>query len=28
MEVRIKRLNQYLTGLCSYFALADTPSKF
>jgi RNA-directed DNA polymerase len=28
MEVRIGRLNQYLTGWCGYFALADTPSKF
>lgn len=28
MEVRIKKLNQYLVGWCSYFALADTPSKF
>jgi group II intron reverse transcriptase/maturase len=28
MDVRIKKLNQYLVGWCSYFALADTPSKF
>src|SRR5690606_32431931 len=28
MEYRIKKLNQYLTGWCGYFALADTPSKF
>jgi len=28
MEIRIKKLNQYLTGWCGYFALADTPSKF
>jgi RNA-directed DNA polymerase len=28
MEVRIEKLNQYLTGWCGYFALADTPSKF
>ncbi|MBT2693956.1 group II intron reverse transcriptase/maturase [Bacillus sp. ISL-55] len=28
MEIRVKRLNQYLTGWCGYFALADTPSKF
>jgi len=28
MEYRIKRLNQYLTGWCGYFALADTPSIF
>jgi RNA-directed DNA polymerase len=28
MEIRIERLNQYLTGWCGYFALADTPSKF
>jgi len=28
MEVRIKKLNQYLTGWCGYFALADTPSIF
>lgn len=28
MEVRIKKLNQYLVGWCSYFSLADTPSKF
>ncbi|ANB59628.1 group II intron reverse transcriptase/maturase [Anoxybacteroides amylolyticum] len=28
MEVRVERLNQYLTGWCGYFALADTPSKF
>lgn len=28
MEERIRRLNQYLTGWCGYFALADTPSKF
>ncbi|WP_110926706.1 group II intron reverse transcriptase/maturase [Bacillus massiliglaciei] len=27
MEVRIEKLNQYLTGWCGYFALADTPSK-
>ncbi|WP_268877403.1 group II intron maturase-specific domain-containing protein, partial [Sutcliffiella halmapala] len=28
MEWRIRKLNQYLVGWCSYFALADTPSKF
>ena len=28
MEIRIEKLNQYLTGWCGYFALADTPSKF
>ncbi|MFT9600948.1 group II intron reverse transcriptase/maturase [Mesobacillus sp.] len=28
MEVMIEKLNQYLTGWCGYFALADTPSKF
>jgi RNA-directed DNA polymerase len=28
MEQRIKELNQYLTGWCGYFALADTPSIF
>lgn len=28
MEYRIQRLNQYLTGWCGYFALADTPSPF
>jgi RNA-directed DNA polymerase len=28
METRIQKLNQYLTGWCGYFALADTPSKF
>ena len=28
MEDRIEKLNQYLTGWCGYFALADTPSKF
>ena len=28
MEVRIKKLNQYLTGWCGYFALADPPSIF
>jgi RNA-directed DNA polymerase len=28
MELRIEKLNQYLTGWCGYFALADTPSKF
>lgn len=28
MEVRIEKLNQYLTGWCGYLALADTPSKF
>jgi RNA-directed DNA polymerase len=28
METRIEKQNQYLTGLCGYFALADTPSKF
>lgn len=28
METRIEKLNQYLTGWCGYFALADTPSKF
>jgi RNA-directed DNA polymerase len=28
MEVRIEKMNQYLTGWCGYFALADTPSKF
>jgi group II intron reverse transcriptase/maturase len=28
MEWRIKELNQYLTGWCGYYALADTPSIF
>lgn len=28
MDQRIKQLNQYLTGWCGYYALADTPSKF
>ena len=28
MEMRIKELNQYLTGWCGYFSLADTPSIF
>jgi RNA-directed DNA polymerase len=28
IEQRIKQLNQYLTGWCGYFALADTPSIF
>jgi RNA-directed DNA polymerase len=28
MEIRIEKLNLYLTGWCGYFALADTPSKF
>jgi group II intron reverse transcriptase/maturase len=28
MEHRLKKLNQYLTGWCGYFALADTPSVF
>nr|WP_171643093.1 group II intron maturase-specific domain-containing protein [Paenibacillus phytorum] len=28
LEQRIKELNQYLTGWCGYFALADTPSIF
>ncbi len=28
MVQRIKELNQYLTGWCGYFALADTPSIF
>lgn len=28
IEQRIKELNQYLTGWCGYFALADTPSPF
>lgn len=28
MEERIRRLNQYLTGWCGYFALADTPTPF
>ncbi|MHA0857381.1 group II intron reverse transcriptase/maturase [Paenibacillus sp. CMAA1364] len=28
MEMRIKELNQYLTGWCGYYALADTPSIF
>lgn len=28
IELRIEKLNQYLTGWCGYFALADTPSKF
>ncbi|WP_284699729.1 group II intron maturase-specific domain-containing protein, partial [Planococcus beigongshangi] len=28
VEVRIEKLNQYLTGWCGYFALADTPSIF
>jgi RNA-directed DNA polymerase len=28
MEKRIKELNQFLTGWCGYFSLADTPSIF
>jgi RNA-directed DNA polymerase len=28
MDIRIKKLNQYLVGWCGYYALADTPSKF
>ena len=28
MEYRLKKLNQYLTGWCGYFALADTASIF
>ncbi len=28
MEERIKELNQFLTGWCGYFSLADTPSIF
>jgi RNA-directed DNA polymerase len=28
MEQRIRELNQYLTGWCGYFALAETPSIF
>ncbi|WP_226665899.1 group II intron reverse transcriptase/maturase [Metabacillus litoralis] len=28
MKTRIERLNQYLTGWCGYFALADTPTIF
>lgn len=28
MEQRIEKLNQYLVGWCSYYALADTPSRF
>ncbi|NOU71821.1 hypothetical protein GC098_10380 [Paenibacillus sp. LMG 31458] len=28
LEQRIKELNQYLTGWCGYFALANTPSIF
>lgn len=28
MEQRIAKLNQYLTGWCGYFALADTPTVF
>jgi RNA-directed DNA polymerase len=28
MEERIKILNQFLTGWCGYFSLADTPSVF
>ncbi|WP_226671185.1 group II intron reverse transcriptase/maturase [Metabacillus litoralis] len=28
MNTRIERLNQYLTGWCGYFALADTPTIF
>jgi RNA-directed DNA polymerase len=28
MKQRIEELNQYLTGWCGYFALADTPSTF
>lgn len=28
MEERIQKLNQYLTGWCGYFVLADTPSVF
>ncbi|MDB4866627.1 MAG: ltrA [Cohnella sp.] len=28
MDQRIKELNQYLTGWCGYYALADTPSIF
>ncbi|MGZ9586283.1 group II intron reverse transcriptase/maturase [Paenibacillus marinisediminis] len=28
METRIRELNQYLTGWCGYYALADTPYPF
>ena len=28
MEMRIKKLNQYLTGWCGYYALVDTPGIF
>lgn len=28
MEIRIKELNQYLTGWCGYYAFADTPTIF
>ncbi|MFD0698751.1 group II intron reverse transcriptase/maturase [Paenibacillus sp. GCM10027628] len=28
MEMRITELNQYLTGWCGYYALADTPNIF
>ena len=28
MEQRIAKLNQYLTGWCGYFSLADTPTVF
>ena len=28
IEKRIARINQYLTGWCGYYALADTPSIF
>ncbi|MFS1511900.1 group II intron reverse transcriptase/maturase [Chengkuizengella sp. SCS-71B] len=28
MEMRIKKLNQYLTGWCGYYALIDTPTIF
>ncbi len=28
MEQRVQQLNQYLTGWCGYFTLADTPSIF
>jgi RNA-directed DNA polymerase len=28
MEARIEKLNEYLTGWCGYYALADTPTPF
>ncbi len=28
MEMRIRELNQYLTGWCGYYALVDTPNTF